>query len=212
MGTSWQYGEGDYRAIEDALMRSDYGRWFLGQYLARHRSGETERLLEALDRLEVSFAEATASDPLPRLREITLEIEAALERTLSQLSPQEHMSETDADTPVEHILEAVEDINGFLEGLNARRVNLRLPEKIRSRLFEIQSACARVDANAAPGLAGLLANLRQRLAGVSAELSADQPLAAITPRDDRAPIPERVIDELAAAVFSRGRVPTGGWA
>lgn len=209
MGTSWQYGEGDYRAIEDALMRSDYGRWFLGQYLARHRSEETERLLEALDRLELSFAEATTSDPLPRLRVITLEIEAALDRTLSHLSPQEDASGPDADTPVEHILEAVEDINGFLEALNARRVNLRLPEKIRSRLGEIQSACARVDANVAPGLAALLADLRHRLAGVSAELGADHPPGAFRV-DDRAPIPERVIDELAAAVFACGRPSVGG--
>jgi hypothetical protein len=204
MGTSWQYGEGDYRAIEDALRRSDYGRWFLGEYLARNRSEETDRLLDALDRLEVSFAEAATADPVPRLREIALEIDVALEGTLSHLCPEAGAGAPAEDAPVERILEAVEDINGFLETLHTRRVNLRLAEKIRCRLGDIQTACARVDAVAAPGLATLLAELRQRLAGVSAELAVDNP-SAPPGADAHTPIPQQVIDELAAAFFSGGQ-------
>jgi len=209
MGTSWQYGEGDYRAIEDALMRSDYGRWFLGQYLARHRSEETESLLDALDRLELSFAEAATADPMPRLREIAVEIDVALEGTLSHLSAEAGAGEPAEEAPVEHILEAVEDINGFLETLHTRRVNLRLAEKIRCRLGDIQSACARVDAGAAPGVATLLAELRRRLAGISAELALAGP-AAPQEAQARSAIPPRVIDELAAAFFSGGRAPAAG--
>lgn len=205
MGTSWRYGERDYRAIEDALLRTDYGRWFLGQYLGRNRREETERLLDALDRLEASFAEAVAADPLPRLREIAAEIEA----TLSRLSSHETAPEPAGDAPVESILEAVEDINGFLETLHARRVNLRLTEKIRGRLSDIQAACARVDTVAEPGLAVPLADLRQRLAGFSEALATENAQGfASAPHQAR--VPQRLIDELSAAFFGRRQAPVIG--
>lgn len=209
MGTSWRYGERDYRAIEDALLRTDYGRWFLGQYLGRNRREETERLLDALDRLEASFAEAVAADPLPRLREIAAEIDAEIEATLSRLSSHETAPEPAGDAPVESILEAVEDINGFLETLHARRVNLRLTEKIRGRLSDIQAACARVDTVAEPGLAVLLADLRQRLAGFSEALATENAQGfASAPHQAR--VPQRLIDELSAAFFGRRQAPVIG--
>jgi len=211
MGTSWPFGERDYRAIEEALMRSDYGPWFLGEYLARNRSEETERLLEALERLEASFADAACADPLSRLREIAEEIDSALSTTLSSLEAPENWAECTDDTNVDRILEAVEDINGFIETLQSRRVHLRLPEKIRDRLKIIQAACARVDETQGdrPGLVALLADLRQRLAGVSQELAAPSPPAAdVEGTDPR--IPRRVIDELANAFFRGGETPAAG--
>ncbi len=202
METSWQYGEADYRAIEQALLRSDYGRWFLDEYLSRHRSEETQRLLAALERLEMSLAEAAAADPLSRLQEITLEIDAALEGTLSQLAPGDAEALSAPNTQVDSILEAVEDIDGFLATLHMRHVNLRLPEKIRARLAEIQSACAQVGSGDAAVLATVLGDLRRRLAGVSAELAAEAPSGS-TRADDVSCIPHQLIDELAA-VFCAG--------
>ena len=209
MGTSWQYGEGDYRAIEDALMRSDYGRWFLDEYLTRNRSGETGRLLAALDRLEASLAEAAAADPLPRLQEIALEIDAALEGTLSQLGPGAVEAVGGSNTQVDSILEAVEDIDGFLGALHMRHVNLRLAEKIRARLAEIQSACGRVGYGDAPVLATVLRDLRRRLAGVSAELATEAPSRSARANDGPC-IPGQLIDELAAVFCYGETVPSAG--
>lgn len=44
--------EGDYRAIEDAVMETERGRWFLAEYARRNRSSETASILEALTKLE----------------------------------------------------------------------------------------------------------------------------------------------------------------
>jgi len=206
MGTSWSYGERDYRAIEDALMGSDYGRWFLSEYLARNRSEETQRLLEALDRLEDSLGTGLGADRLPRLREIALEIDAALGDALARIEPE--AAEPAHEPPVERILEAVEDINSFLESLSTRHVHQRLPEKIRARLADIEQCCARVDSRsqAAPGLAKVLADLRARLSAVGVELET----ADATAREDGPRFPRKLLDELAAAVGPFRSAPAQG--
>jgi len=193
MGMSWSYGERDYRAIEDALMGSDYGRWFLSEYLARNRSEETQRLLEALDRLEASLGTGLGADRLPRLREIALEIDAALGEAIARIEPE--MAAPAVEPPVETILEAVEDINSFLESMSVRRVNQRLPEKIRGRLADIQQSCAQVDSRSetAAGLTRMLADLRMRLSTVGGELEAD-----LTNADETPAFPRKLLDELAA--------------
>jgi len=198
MGTSWDYGERDYRAIEDALMRSDYGRWFLGEYLARNRSDETQRLLDALDRLEASLAASMEPNHLPRLREISLEIDAALDDALSHIVPAEAKPASAKAPPIDAILEAVEDINGFLEAMSARRVQQRFPEKIRARLAAIQRCCAHVDtaSESKPALVEVLTTLRQRLASAGLALAAETPAEAAA---TSARLPSKLINELAAA-------------
>ncbi|WP_038034692.1 hypothetical protein [Thermopetrobacter sp. TC1] len=42
----------DYEAIEQAVMETPRGRWFLAEFLRRHQAEETRRLLSALKRLE----------------------------------------------------------------------------------------------------------------------------------------------------------------
>lgn len=207
---SWFYGERDYRAIEDALLHSDYGRWFLSEYLARNRSEETRRLLDALDRLEASLGTGAEAERLPRLREIALEIDAALGDALERIEPAPSC-QTGWMPPAETILEAVEDINSFLEAMSARRVHQRLPEKIRGRLADIQRSCAQVDSEseAAQTLAGVLADLRRRLAAVSAELDTGrnaEPAAATA----RRVVPRKLLDELAAAFSPYADAPAGG--
>lgn len=200
MAKSWSYGERDYRAIEDALMGSDYGRWFLGEYLARNRSEETQRLLEALDRLEDSLGAGVNADRLPRLREIALEIDAALGDALARIEPETTVPSL--EPPVETILEAVEDINSFLESLTARRVHQRLSEKIRARLADIQASCAQVDSRseAAQTLTQVLSDLRARLSAVDVGLEAPD----LSNDGDGPRFPRKLLEELAAA-FGPGR-------
>lgn len=203
MGTSWSYGERDYRAIEDALMNSDYGRWFLSEYLARNRSEETQRLLEALDRLEASLGAGLEAERLPRLREIALEIDAALGDALARIEPEACLPAT--EPPLEAILEAVEDINSFLESLSARRVHQRLPEKIRARLADIQASCAQVDGHsvAAQTLTEVLTDLRARLSAVEPELTA-------APAEAEPRFPRRLLEELAEAFEPYRTAPARG--
>ncbi len=205
MGTSWSYGERDYRAIEDALMGSDYGRWFLSEYLTRNRSDETQRLLDALDRLEASLGAGVNADRLPRLREIALEIDAALSDALARIGPQ--AAEPAWEPPVETILEAVEDINSFLGSLSARRVQQRLAEKIRARLADIETSCAQVDGRsaAAQTLMQVLCDLRARLSAVDLELE-----AAENEAESRRRFPRKLLDELAAAFDPYASAPARG--
>ncbi len=46
----------DYAAIEDAVMETARGRWFLLEYARRQRAAETQRLADAVDRLEDAIA------------------------------------------------------------------------------------------------------------------------------------------------------------
>ena len=48
--------EQDFEAIEDAVMETARGRWFLKEYARRMRAAETEGLLEALKRIERGVA------------------------------------------------------------------------------------------------------------------------------------------------------------
>jgi hypothetical protein len=208
MGTSWVYGERDYKAIEEALRRSPYGRWFLEEYLVRNRSEETERLLDALTRLESSLEARAAADQLPRLSEISGEIEAALEDTLNHLDEPHGQRTAAEEPPADTILEAVEDINGFLESLNTRKVHKRLPEKIRGRLADIQAACALVDAQsgAAASLSAVLSDLKRRLAAMGAEWMASGTLAADSGGSDVG-FRRQLFDELSDALANDGRAP-----
>ncbi len=209
MGMSWFYGERDYRAIEDALMRSDYGRWFLGEYLARNRSDETQALLEALERLEAGLGDAVAAEQMPRLREIALEIDAALDEAIAGMADEAGHPQSDAP-PIDTILEAVEDINGFLEAMAARRVHKRLPVKIRARLSDIQNACAQVDtrSQAAPGLIEMLKDLRARLRSVGTALEAAHSEAG--EGETAHQFPRKLLDELAAAFGHAANMPARG--
>jgi len=209
MGMSWFYGERDYRAIEDALMRSDYGRWFLGEYLARNRSDETQALLEALERLEASLDDGVGAEQVPRLREIAMEIDAALDEAIAGMADEVEHPQQDAP-PVDEILEAVEDINGFLEAMAARRVQKRLPVKIRARLTDIQNACAQVDTRsyAAPGLIEMLKDLRARLRefGTALETAHTEAREGETAHQ----FPRKLLDELAAAFGHPANMPARG--
>lgn len=53
----------DYDLIEAAVMDTARGRWFLAEFLRRHRSADTVLLLEAIERLEARLAAATAIAP-----------------------------------------------------------------------------------------------------------------------------------------------------
>jgi hypothetical protein len=66
----------DYEAIEAAVMETPRGRWFLAEFLRRHQSQETVRLMEAVARLERALERDAAL--LPRVRAILVSMAAEL--------------------------------------------------------------------------------------------------------------------------------------
>jgi hypothetical protein len=55
----------DYDRIEAAVMETVRGRWFLLEYARRQRAAETERLVQAVDRLERYVAARVEDEPEP---------------------------------------------------------------------------------------------------------------------------------------------------
>lgn len=51
----------DYEDIEEAVLDSERGRWFLAEFARRNRHAETERLLEAIRRLEANLVPQSGS-------------------------------------------------------------------------------------------------------------------------------------------------------
>lgn len=83
----------DYAAIEEAVMETARGRWFLLEYARRQRAAETQRLADAVDRLERAVetmqpqfdAVVAAPGPLPALVAPTNETAAAVAEKLSDI-------------------------------------------------------------------------------------------------------------------------------
>jgi hypothetical protein len=48
----------DYDRIEEAVMETARGRWFLAEFARRVRAGDTKKILEAIERLERASAPA----------------------------------------------------------------------------------------------------------------------------------------------------------
>jgi hypothetical protein len=48
----------DYDRIEEAVMETARGRWFLAEFARRVRSGDTQKILQAIERLESASAPA----------------------------------------------------------------------------------------------------------------------------------------------------------
>ena len=66
-----------YEAIENAVMESARGRWFLAEYASRNRNADTETLLDALTKLENRSRKARAEGPAPGLESLAEDIKTA---------------------------------------------------------------------------------------------------------------------------------------
>ena len=57
----------DFEAIEDAVMETERGRWFLAEFIRRRRAEDTVCILAAIGRLEGRAARADAAETRARL-------------------------------------------------------------------------------------------------------------------------------------------------
>ena len=70
--------EQDYDAIEDAVMETARGRWFLAEYARRNRNADTEMLLAAIAKLQKSIGEQSAENALAKVRRELLDMAEAI--------------------------------------------------------------------------------------------------------------------------------------
>jgi len=151
--------EADYEAIEEALLQSARGRWFLAEFSNRNRSADTRMLLDAISQLESSMLtpkQATTADK--SLRHDLIEMSEAIAQTRREIaamrpSGQDESKFTNAteelDAIVEatekatsDILEAAEDIQEVAWQMREQGIDPEGCDRLDSRATDIYTACS----------------------------------------------------------------------
>lgn len=149
----------DYEAIEDALLQSARGRWFLAEYSSRNRSADTRMLLDAISRLESTMLAPKPESPADRsLRHELIEMSEAIAQTRKEIaamrySDQDESQLTNAteelDAIVEatekatsDILEAAEDIQEAAWQMREQGLDPDTCDRLDARATDIYTACS----------------------------------------------------------------------
>ncbi|GGK22793.1 hypothetical protein [Salinarimonas ramus] len=78
--------EEDYEAIEQAVMETQRGRWFLAEYARRNRNADTTVLLGAIERLEKVVSREREAERMDRLRFDLVEMARAITSTKREIA------------------------------------------------------------------------------------------------------------------------------
>ncbi|HWK88037.1 MAG TPA: hypothetical protein VNQ34_11100 [Xanthobacteraceae bacterium] len=78
--------EADFEAIAAAVNETERGRWFLAEYARRNRHADTERVLEAVARLERSLASRSDAAPAETIRSTIADMAEAIARTKAEIA------------------------------------------------------------------------------------------------------------------------------
>lgn len=109
--------EGEYRAIESALLESARGRWFLAEHGRRARRLDSALLEDAIGRLQTSIRQPPAL--LGQLRAEIENLKQHLAETRAGLLARPTVA-NDGGTPPQHVmLKAAEDIHDIAWSLQA---------------------------------------------------------------------------------------------
>jgi hypothetical protein len=76
----------DYEQIEQAVMETARGRWFLKEYAARNRTADTRVLLEAMQRLEGALNGERSMEQVERVRNDLLDMAGSIESLRNELA------------------------------------------------------------------------------------------------------------------------------
>lgn len=78
--------EADYGSIEEAVMETARGRWFLAEYARRNRHADTLAVLDAIGKLESAVAVPRAAPDIDRVRMEIREMAHAIARTKAEIA------------------------------------------------------------------------------------------------------------------------------
>lgn len=147
-----------YAALEAALSASPRGRWFLAEYARRHRSAETDLLLEAIAKLEAAVLKPQRQTAPGAVFGELVEMSEAIARTrreIAQIKPphqfdQQLISATEeldhiveaTEKATSDILEAAEEIQEVAWTLREKGTEMQLCDRIDQRATDIYTACS----------------------------------------------------------------------
>lgn len=159
-------GDFDFEEIEAAVLESERGRWFLAEYARRNRNADTDRLLDAIRRIEASMpAEPSpaASGEVDRVRRAIREMAdeiASLRREIAAIRARDQDDDHHVDAPAEldavaasteratsEILSAAEQIQEVAWTLRGLGTSAEFCDALDERAEEILNACSVHDVN-----------------------------------------------------------------
>jgi hypothetical protein len=150
--------EADYAAIELAVMETERGRWFLGEYAKNNRHADTLTLLAALSRIEKSVTSHREPIEIDKFRLDVLEMSKAIARTHAEIAAikpddsrggrlMEASGELDSivsatETATSEILAAAERVQEAAWTLREAGVEPATCDMLDERATEIYMACS----------------------------------------------------------------------
>jgi chemotaxis regulatin CheY-phosphate phosphatase CheZ len=148
----------DYEAIEEALLQSSRGRWFLSEYNQRNRSADTSMLLDAITKLETAVLTPQKSAEITHIRSNLIEMAEAISQTRSEIAAMRSANQEDCqfttateelDAIVEatekatsDILEAAEDVQELAWVLREKGSEDEACDRLDARATDIYTACS----------------------------------------------------------------------
>ncbi len=153
----------DYDAIEQAVMETARGRWFLREFAARNRNSDTGVLLDAIGRLEKAVSGERMAQQIDHVRFDLVEMAKMISRLkleLAAAADEGEQSQFDqATTALDEIvrtteratstiLESAESIQEVAWSLREQQVDEEVCERIDRLATDIYTACAFQDLTA----------------------------------------------------------------
>lgn len=132
--------EQDYRLIEEALLQNPRGRWFLEEFLNRNRPEDTQKLLEAIRRIEQNLEEKNTkpADDIDPIRMSILEMSKAIAKTREEIKSIKPEREED-----NQLINASEELSAIVESTeSATNTILEAAEEIQEAAWILREAGA----------------------------------------------------------------------
>lgn len=138
----------EYEAIEQAMMETSRGRWFLAQFAEKNRRQDTQVVLEAIAKLESSVAGARSQPESDRIKTDLVEMSKAIERTRNEIAnlklpEQEGGNLVGATEELDAIVSATERATTKI--LQAAEDIQETAWVIRENGEKLEAPCARID-------------------------------------------------------------------
>lgn len=137
--------EEDYRAIEDAVLETARGRWFLAEYAKRNRVSETSRVLDAIDSLKTYITREHEPADVLQMRLDIVDMTQKIEQIKMEIA------NTDASSP--GLSDAAIELNVVVdETEKATSDILTAAEKVQEIAWEVRETghatdeCEKLDA------------------------------------------------------------------
>lgn len=152
------FSDADYEMIAAAVLETARGRWFLAEHARRNRHADTKLVLEAIEKLERTFAHRPEMPEADRVRVDLVEMMNAITRTKSEIAAMQpadgNRSQFDhasvelssivdsTEKATSDILAAAERVQEIAWTLREQGVDAAVCDLIDAQATEVYTACS----------------------------------------------------------------------